>query len=187
MCQSTGMPSHRNRVPRWPLYLGLGLLLLVLSPTLFGFQPPLLLQLTGSEPRGVYWLRALPEALSRGTLVTLGVPDAVADLVFRQGWLPRSWMRADVVLVKSIAALEGDTVCIADAGVFIHGEHVGPVFRELGGIELPVLRGCWTLAAGGVFLFSNRHDHAFDGRYFGVVHRDILQRVAVPLLTWSHE
>jgi type IV secretory pathway protease TraF len=173
-------------MPRWPIYLGVSVLLLTAIPTLLHVQPPLLLQLTGSEPPGVYCLRPLPAVLTTGLLVTLPVPPSVEDLVFGQGWLPRSWMGAEVVLVKTIAALAGDAVCLDDTGVWINGVWQASVSRELGGVALPVIRGCWTLADGEVFLFSKHLDRAFDGRYWGLSSRTQLQRVAVPLWTWSH-
>jgi len=172
-------------VPRWPLYLSAAILLLVLAPALFGFSPPLLLQLTASEPRGVYWLRTLPDPLPHGALVTLRVPPHVAELVFAHGWLPRSWNGAEVFLVKPVAALEGDTFCVEDNGVTVNGVWQGPVYRELGGVVLPELRGCWTLQPDQVLLLSTTIQNSFDGRYMGVVHRDVLQQQAVPLWTWE--
>jgi conjugative transfer signal peptidase TraF len=166
------------------LYLGIGLLLLDLAPTLGGFAPPLLLQMTPSEPTGVYWLSPLPPTLTRGMLITLPVPPQVQDLVFSHDWLPRSWHGAEVRLVKPVAALEGDLVCVDDAAVFVNGHAQGPVYRQLGGVDLPVIRGCWTLQADEVFLLSTAIPNSLDGRYFGLLTRTDLHRTAVPLLTW---
>jgi len=172
-------------VPRWPIYLGTAILLVSLAPVIGRFSPPLLLQLTPSEPRGVYWLRALPESLTPGMLVTLRVPSHVATLVFDHGWLPRSWHGADTVLVKPVAAVAGDEFCVGEHGVWINGTWQGPVYRELGGVVLPVLRGCWTVQPDQVLLLSTRIPNSLDGRYMGVVHRDALLRQAVPLWTWD--
>jgi conjugative transfer signal peptidase TraF len=170
---------------RLPLYLGGMILLLCLAPMLLGFQPLFLLQVTPSEPQGLYWLRPLPETLAPGMLVTLAVPAHVAELVFSNGWLPRAWHGAEVVLLKPVAGLAGDTFCIDAEGVTLNGVWQGPVYRELGGVPLPELRGCWTLTAGQVLLLSPTLRNAFDSRYFGVVSRDALDRLAVPLWTWE--
>jgi type IV secretory pathway protease TraF len=160
-------------------------MLLVLSPSLFGFKPPLLVQLTPSERRGVYGLRPLPPTLTRGMLVTLPVPASVADLVYAHGWLPRTLARARVLLVKPVGAIRGETVCVQEEGVFLNGTWQAPVYRALRGVTLPVIRGCWTLGEGEVFLLSTRLANAFDGRYFGVLSLAHLDRWAVPLWTWE--
>jgi type IV secretory pathway protease TraF len=160
-------------------------LLLVLAPKLFGFSPPLLWQYTPSEPKGLYWLRPLPDTLTPGMLVTLPVPPNVAELVFSNGWLPRSWHGAEVVLVKPIAGLAGDTFCVSEHGIEVNDVWLGPVYGELGGVALPKLRGCWPIQADQVLLVSSKLPNAFDGRYIGVVHRDALLREAGPLWTWE--
>jgi len=174
-----------HAMPRWPLYMGGSLMLLIMSPRLLGHGPPLLVQMTASEAQGVYWLRPVPATLTHGMHVTMPVPPDVASFVYEHGWIPRTWLGADVVLVKTVAALPGDAYCITEAGVWIHGVWQAPVFRQIGGVDLPVLRGCWTLAPGMVFLFSAHLDHAFDGRYFGAVPITSLQRLAVPVWTWG--
>jgi conjugative transfer signal peptidase TraF len=167
------------------MYVGAGLLLLLsVTPTLFGVSPPFLLQATPSEPQGIYRLRSLQDPLQRGMLVTLHVPPSVAGLVFDHGWLPRSWNGAETVLLKPVAGLVGDTFCVSDAGVTFNDIWVGPVYRELGGVTLPELRGCWVVDADQVVLLSAL-PASFDSRYFGVVSRDALQREAVPLWIWE--
>jgi type IV secretory pathway protease TraF len=173
-----GSPRHALG---WPLYLALSLCGLYAMPTLLG----LCWQLTPSEPRGLYWLRPVPDTLTPGMLVTLRVPPNVAELVFGNGWLPRPWHGAEVFLLKPIAALAGDTFCVEENGVRINGAWQGPVYRELGGVVLPALRGCWTLQPGQVFLLSTHIVNSFDGRYIGVVSRDALLQQAVPLYTWE--
>jgi type IV secretory pathway protease TraF len=173
----------------WPMYLALGAWVAYLLPTVIGLlwqlPTPFLLQMTDSEPRGLYRLLPLPDRLTRGTLVTLSVPPSVAALVFEHGWLPRHWHGAETVLVKPVAALEGDEFCVDEAGVSINRIWQAPVYRELGGVTLPVLRGCWTLQPDQVLLLSTKLPSSFDGRYLGVVHRDVLQQQAVPFWIWE--
>ena len=167
------------------MYVGAGLLLLLsVTPKVCGVSPPFLLQATPSEPKGLYWLRPLPETLAPGMLVTLSVPPSVAELVFDHGWLPRAWHGADVVLLKPVAGLTGDVYCVSDAGVTVNGVWAGPVYRELGGVTLPELRGCRVVHEDQVLLLSPL-PASFDSRYFGVVSRDALLREAVPLWIWE--
>jgi conjugative transfer signal peptidase TraF len=173
------------RARRTALIVGTGLFLLSMAPVFVRGSPPFLLQLTASEPKGLYRLRPLPQPLTRGTLVTLRVPPHVAELVFTNGWLPRSWHGAEVFLVKPIAGLPGDTSCVDEQGVTVNGVWQGPVYRALGGVVLPALRGCWTLQPDQVLLLSTTTDRSFDGRYFGPVPRDALLREAVPVWTWE--
>jgi type IV secretory pathway protease TraF len=165
--------------------LGAGLLLLVLAPRLFGFSPPFLLQLTASEPRGIYWLRPLPDPSTRGMLGTLHVPPSVAELVFKHGWLPRSWHGAETALLKPVAGLPGDTFCVDEHSVTVNGVWQGPVYRELSGVKLPVLRGCWLIQEDHALLISPQLINAFDSRYFGPVPRDMLLKAAQPLWKWD--
>jgi conjugative transfer signal peptidase TraF len=168
--------GHPRQSLGWPLYLALSVCVLYATPTLLR----LTWQLTPSEPQGLYRLRSLPQTLSPGMFVTLPVPATVANLIYTHHWLPPG-----VPLLKAVAAIEGDTVCIQDDGVWINGTWQAPVFRELGGVALPVLRSCWTLGANEVFLLSTTIPNSMDGRYFGVLsHRD-LSSIAVPLVTWE--
>jgi type IV secretory pathway protease TraF len=177
--------GRARQISRWPLYLGATIMLLVTSPTLFGFRPPLLWQLTPSEPRGLYLLWPLPDVLRPGMLVTLPVPPAVAELVFEHGWLPRSWHGAEVLLVKPVAAVAGDDLCLYDDGVWINDIFRAPIYRALGGVTLPVIRGCWMLKDDELFVMSTSVPNSFDGRYFLFIHRSQLRSMAVPLWIWE--
>jgi type IV secretory pathway protease TraF len=121
----------------------------------------------------VYLLAAVSPPLARGTLVVLPVPSTV------QAWLSR-W----VPLLKPVAAVAGDTVCIGDEGLWVAGQWYGPGYREAGGLPLPQWHGCVRLQDGEVFLASPV-PRSLDGRYFGVTPVAALTARAVPLLTWK--
>jgi conjugative transfer signal peptidase TraF len=139
----------------------------------------LLLNLTPSVPCGVYRVTPLPP-LTRGLLVVFPPPPSVAALAVRRGYLA-----PQIPLLKPIAALPGETVCVHDDGVFLQGDFVASVASVDGlGRPLPRWRGCITLGPGEVFPLSLAPS-SFDGRYVGpVAVADLLGR-AIPVWTWG--
>lgn len=125
-----------------------------------------------SVPRGLYRLTAVREPLARGTLVVLPVPPAV------QAWHAR-W----VPLLKPVAAVAGDPVCVHGQTLFVAGQSYGPVAAHAAGQWLPQWRGCVVLSTGEVFLASPAPG-SLDGRYFGVTSITALTAQAIPVLTW---
>ena len=131
------------------------------------------LNVSPSVPYGVYRLTAVPSMLSRGMLVLVPTPTSV------QPWHP-----AQVPLLKPVAALAGDTVCVQDGGLQIAGQWYGPVLDAADGRRLPQWHGCLVLHEGEVFLASAAA-RSLDGRYFGVVKGAALTARALPLWTWE--
>ncbi len=79
-----------------------------------------------SVPLGLYRLAAVREPLTRGTLVVLPVPAEV-----------RPWHTTWVPLLKPVAAIGGDVVCLWDEGVWIEGQWYGPIYEEAAHKPLP--------------------------------------------------
>jgi conjugative transfer signal peptidase TraF len=142
--------------------------------------PLLLLNLTASVPPGLYRLAPLT-TLTRGMLVVFPPPPSVAALLRTRGYLaPRT------PLLKPVAALPGETVCVHDDGVVIQGDVVAPVASvDRRGRPLPRWRGCVTLGANEVFPLSNWNPRSVDGRYLGPVPVARLLGRAVPVWTWG--
>ena len=67
-----------------------------------------------SMPYGLYRLTAVREPLTRGALVVLPVPAPVQR--WQSRWLP---------LLKPVAAVAGDAVCVWDNGLWIEGQWYG--------------------------------------------------------------
>jgi conjugative transfer signal peptidase TraF len=159
-----GSPSRRSWSPwvaragvLWLMALSLGWLRLNVSP---------------SVPLGLYRLHAISAHLQRGTLVVLPVPASV------QAWQSR-WRP----LLKPVAGLPGDTVCVSDEGLWINARWYGPVLTEAAGLPLPRIRGCFTVGPSEVVLASEA-PRSLDSRYFGVVSITDLSAMATPWLTW---
>src|SRR5712691_8893897 len=142
--------------------------------------PPLLLNLTPSVPRGLYLVTPCP-TVTRGMLVVVPPPAAVAALLVARGYLG-----ARTPLLKPVAAVAGDRVCVDEESVVIQGVWRAPVAtRDRRGRPLPRWRGCVTLGADEVFLLSTWHAHSFDSRYFGPVGVRQLLGVAAPVVLWD--
>jgi len=120
----------------------------------------------------VYRLAAVSTLLARGTLVVLPVPAGV-----------RPWQPAWVPLLKPVAAVAGDMVCVWDEGLWVEGQWYGSVLHEAWGTPLPRVRGCMRVQAGDVFLASQA-PRSLDGRYFGMTPVSTIAARAIPLLTW---
>src|SRR5712691_10545028 len=98
--------------------------------------PPLLMNLTPSVPRGLY--RVTPcTAVTRGMLVVVPPPTSVAALLVARGYLA-----PQTPLLKPVAALAGDQVCVDANGVRINGTWMAPVDTvDMSGRPLPSWHG----------------------------------------------
>ena len=130
------------------------------------------LNLTPSVPVGFYRLAAVAPPLARGMLVVLPVPASVQP--WHSSWVP---------LLKPVAGVAGDVVCVVDGGLRIEGVWYGPVLQALDGRPLPQIEGCLRIQDGTVFLASTAHN-SLDSRYYGAVPITTIMAQAVPLVTW---
>jgi type IV secretory pathway protease TraF len=130
------------------------------------------LNISSSVPLGFYRLTALEAAPRPGTLVLLSVPAVM-----------RPWWSSWALLLKPIAAVAGEEVCVEQGWLRIGTNWVGPVLTEAHGKPLPHLVGCQRVGEGEVFLASEALN-SLDSRYFGAVAIQTLRAEAVPLWTW---
>ena len=158
--------APRARCTRSSLVLGVLVLAAVVSTRWVR------LNLSPSVPVGVYRLARLTPPLARGTLVLLPLPVAV-----------RPWHRAGAPLLKPVAAVAGDEVCVQEGTLWVAGTSYGPVYAEADGKPLPHLEGCQTVPEAQVLLASAA-PRSLDGRYFGLTRMAELTARAVPLVTW---
>ena len=143
------------------------------------FLPFLLYNPSMSAPRGFYWRD--PLATYRvGQYAFARLPAAPAALAAQRGYLP-----ANILLLKPIAAVHGDVVCVRHGLAFINGQQVVRLLtRDAHGRLLKPWSGCRALDADEVFLLGHSNPASFDGRYFGPVHYSDLRGVATALWTW---
>ena len=156
----------------WTTLSFLGLALIALPAT--GLLPSILLyNPSQSAPQGWYRIEAL-EHVERDDQIVSNLPQEVANFASRRGYMPRG-----TPVIKTVAALEGDTVCETGGVLEINDM---PTVRTLeadkAGRPLPSpWRTCRRLLSDEVLLLSNRTQDSFDGRYFGTVQKsDIIGR-----------
>jgi conjugative transfer signal peptidase TraF len=164
------------RATFWSAVSFMGLVLVALPAT--GILPPLLLyNPSGSAPLGWYRIEAI-DGISRGDLVVANLPNEAAEFAAQRGYLP-----SGVPVIKTVAALEGDTICNAEGVLQINGL---PTVRTLPvdrlGRPLPSpWKNCQQLHADEILLLSDRTPDSFDGRYFGTVLKTDILGKAIPL------
>ena len=124
-----------------------------------------ILNLTGSEPRGIYFMKPFDGALHRGDLVFMKCPPGYEKFIYSRKWLPNGWP-----LLKTVRGIPGDSFCVSENDVSVEGKRLGPVFpRDRQGLKLPVIRGCRTIPPHHFFPVATGLENSFDGRYFGAV------------------
>jgi conjugative transfer signal peptidase TraF len=151
---------------RVPLYVLAGAALCIASVVLTWryWGPDIIVNPTRSEPMGFYRI-LLHEVRDyrRGMAVVFPVPAAYRALVYGHEWL-----RQGVPLLKTIAALAGDHVCVDEAHFEVNGRPLGPVYSaDSTGTALPKIRGCFVVPAAYFFPASTYSPRSFDGRYIG--------------------
>ena len=145
---------------------------------------------TNSMPVGVWRLSPLAGALQRGEVVTVCLPDGpAARLAAERGYVPAgSCHDGREPIVKPIAALAGDLVCVTPAGITVNGIDVAgtaQLQRDTGGRPLqPVPAGDYRVQAGQVWLLAGRARNSYDSRYFAGVPVESVQSVAHPVWVW---
>src|SRR5665213_2554473 len=132
-----------------------------------------------SAPRG--WYRVThPARFHVGDYVVARLPEQVAALAATRGYLPRS-----VPVLKRIAAVAGQRVCVKNGEVVIRVQQVARTLDvDFSGRPLTAWRHCRRLLAGELFLLNSSAAGSFDSRYFGPIDASFVRGIAVPLATF---
>ena len=133
--------------------------------------------LSPSLPRGLYLLEpgSVPR---RGAIVAFQPPAPAAAEVAARRYLPE-WAS----LLKIVAAVSGDRVCIDESTFVVNGRVVGPVVRrDSAGRPLTPFEFCGPVPPGRAFV-ATAAPLSYDSRYFGPVALSSLT-VAVPAWTY---
>lgn len=139
----------------------------------------LVFNITASAPVGFYWLTE--EVPVVGDLALVRPPLDLARWLAVRGYLP-----LNVPLIKKVAAVGGQAVCVRGDFVAIDGRVVGEVLkRDLLGRPLRAAETCRRLGEGEIFLLNPAAPRSLDGRYFGPMPRDFVAGRLRPLWTWS--
>jgi conjugative transfer signal peptidase TraF len=166
--------------PRWILgWTSLGLAA-CLMPALTHLPVQLVYNPSDSVPRG--WYRVMTASdLHKGDTVLVQLPANVQAFAAQRGYLPDG-----VPLLKRIAALPPQQVCIRDHTALVDGLAVAAALaHDSHHRSLPTWSGCRALVAGEVFLLSTTHPASFDSRYWGPINVSDVIGSARPLWTWE--
>lgn len=139
------------------------------------------LNLTDSEPVGLYRVHQVQREIQRGEMVIFSVPQEFRQYVYGRGWVPEGWP-----LLKHVGGVAGDIFCVSASWLTINGRQAGPIYRtDQEGRPLPHMEGCRTVPAGCFLPLATHISRSFDGRYMGAVKLSAIQGVARPLLTFD--
>ena len=135
---------------------------------------------SSSVPVGLYRLQPA-DKLATLDLVAIQPPEPLATYLADGGYLPRN-----VLLLKRVLALSGQTVCRTGLAITIDAVEVGEA-RERDSHErlLPNWEGCRVVSAGELFVMNPQAPDSLDGRYFGVIPQSSVVGRATPL--WTEE
>ncbi len=137
------------------------------------FTAGLRVNVTASLPRGLYQISA--GSPGKGEYATFCLSGEFAELARERGYvLAGSCPSGLRPLLKHVAALPGDVVNVA--ALLLRA-------KDSQGRPLPSVLQNGPVPAGMALLLAD-HPGSFDGRYFGLVPLDMLQRVR-PILTTS--
>lgn len=129
-----------------------------------------------SLPRGVY-ARVENGAVAPGSVVAIPQPAA------SRAYLGSLGMPADTLLLKRVAAIGGERVCVGDRTVATPRRRVVARTQDRRGVPLAAWRECRVLRADEVFLLGDTTG-SFDSRYFGPVSQSVITGVYREVLTW---
>ena len=137
-------------------------------------------------PRGAYYL-ASGEPVRAGQLVLACPPARAAELALRRRYLrPGSCPGGTKPIGKLVAALAGDRLELAPAGMKVNGQQLSSTATSAVDSEgRPLPRqptGVRRVAAGEVWLLS-AHPRSFDSRYFGPIGAAQVLGTMTPLIT----
>ncbi|MBJ6749916.1 S26 family signal peptidase [Geomonas sp. Red421] len=138
------------------------------------------INVTDSEPMGLYRLHPVQGEVQRGEMVIMEVPEEFRQYVYGRGWLPQGWP-----LLKHVGAVAGDSYCVEQGRFIVNGSVIGPVYAsDQEGRLLPKVEGCREVPAGYFLPVATHIARSFDGRYMGAVKLSVIKGVARPVVTF---
>jgi conjugative transfer signal peptidase TraF len=139
------------------------------------------LNLSRSEPVGLYVVTPLHGNMRRGETVLMRCPEGFEKYLYGRKWLPEGWP-----LFKTVGGIPGDTFCVSDARFSVRGKVLGAVYSTDGkGLPMPVTRGCLTIQENNFLPVATGLKSSFDGRYFGAVPVSLVIGTARPVFTFQ--
>lgn len=166
-----------SRSLEWPTVALAAAVLLASLATAADSLPALaLINESPSLPRGVY-ARVENGAIVPGSVVAIPQPAA------SRAYLGSLGMPADILLLKRVAAIGGEQICVHDRAVTTPRRRVVARTQDRRGMPLGAWPECRVLREDEVFLLGDTPG-SFDSRYFGPVSRSEITGVYREVLTW---
>lgn len=164
------LPAIARLLPTGAALLALGYV------SLSGSQPLLVYNASTSVPKG--WYRIIPaDSFTPGDWVLVRLPAAASTLATQRGYLPTT-----VPLLKPVAAVAPQRVCVRQRKVIVDGKVVATqLSRDRHDRALPAWLACRRLHHDELFLLSSFSVESFDSRYFGPVSSNAVIGRALPL------
>lgn len=129
-----------------------------------------------SLPRGLY-VRRFNASPDRGRLVAFAQPQAARSYLAGLGAPP------DMMLLKRVAAVGGDHVCLKRDLLHTPGSVARVMGHDRAGRPLSHWIGCRILETDELFLLGDTPE-SYDGRYFGPVRAGDTRGVFMAAATW---
>ena len=146
------------------------------------------LNVSGSIPLGVYW--ESKTIFQKGDYVIFCPPkNSLFDRIKKRGYIGIGFCEGGYgLMMKRVAAIEGDMVSITREGVHINGELL--LHSELHDKDeqqrlLPQYKISQFTLENAEILLMGETSTSFDGRYFGPLHASFIQGVIHPVLIWK--
>jgi conjugative transfer signal peptidase TraF len=159
-----------------------GALVALVLPAMEQVRTRIVYNPSDSVARGWYRIAPVvgPDSLRVGMIVLARLPDGVATFAAQRGYLP-----SGVPILKRIAAVAPQSVCVREHAVSIDGAAVAIARLHDGMLRpLPVWEQCRRLAENELFLLSDTNPTSFDSRYFGPIDASAMLGIATPLWPW---
>jgi conjugative transfer signal peptidase TraF len=152
----------------------------VAIPAFVDMPKKLIWNASASVPIGLYAVQP-PDGIKIADLAVVVAPEPVARFLEGGGYIPRG-----VPLIKRVLALPGQRVCRKNLLITVDGIAMGMARKhDRSGRDLPVWRGCRTIARDEVFLMNWQSAGSLDSRYFGPLPVSSIVGQAMPL--WTDE
>lgn len=156
--------GRRRRVRHYASTIA-ALVVALIAVSIFPPRPFLVWNASASAPIGLYAIGGR-NRIEAGDMVLARVPESWQRLAGARRYIP-----VNVLLVKRVAALPGDTVCTGGQNIIVNGRLIAERrYVDGAGWSMPWWSGCVTLQGSALFLLMDNPD-SFDGRYFGSTER----------------
>ncbi|HHE3712869.1 conjugative transfer signal peptidase TraF (plasmid) [Pasteurella multocida] len=139
---------------------------------------------TPSIPIGIY--KVTDKRPTKGDIVSFCPPNtSLFQEVKSRGWVNKGFCNGELgTMMKVLVAEAGDIISIDSSGVFINGKRY-PYSKQVPNLNLPVMElHNHSLIDGEILTMTDNNPLSFDGRYYGILNKSVIESVLEPILTW---